>query len=77
MGNITFKTGQGTYAYDPATDRLGAVGAHDYDDNGNVLEYGNKAGPSADMLHRRYGAWKHVTGALGRSSPRVNRMTGN
>lgn len=44
MGNITRKSGQGTYAYDAATDRLNSVGAHayTYDDNGNVLTDGER-----------------------------------
>ncbi len=44
LGNITNKSGQGGYSYDPATDRLTQVGAHaySYDDNGNVLSDGER-----------------------------------
>ncbi|MGH1345748.1 MAG: RHS repeat domain-containing protein [Nannocystales bacterium] len=44
LGNITEKSGQGTYQYDPATDRLSTVGAHAYcyDDNGNALSDGER-----------------------------------
>ncbi len=44
LGNITNKSGQGTYSYDAATDRLTQVGAqsYTYDDNGNVRSDGER-----------------------------------
>jgi len=44
LGNITAKSGQGAYSYDPGTDRLTQVGAksYTYDDNGNVRSDGER-----------------------------------
>lgn len=42
----------------------------------NIFKYGNRAGPSADDLIKRYGSAENALEALGRTSSAVNRATG-
>ncbi|MCR9166084.1 MAG: RHS repeat domain-containing protein [Nannocystaceae bacterium] len=72
LGNITQKSGQGTYIYEAPTDRLTSVGAnaYNYDDNGNVLSDGERtltwtAQNKVRSLNRNGDAWSLLYDADG------------